>query len=420
MLKMRKIITHHSPSIILIFPPTMTDPLSPEYDFLVIGAGPAGLLAALTLVREPGSRSVALIDKRDPWREPVSCAEAVHRKRIESLVPAVEPAWVRGPVDGAIFVAPDGTEVRFGQAGSGYLIDRALMHRRLAEQAREGGAHCNFRARATGISRLENGRRTVTYETAQGPGTISARVVIDCSGPGTGFGAGENITQGNFDVEPAVFALVKGLKYPTNYIQMFFGTNYAPGGYAWLFPRDGEVANVGLVVGRDYAHDAPARQALKTFIEKTYPGAEVLSFQGGAIPCGYPDSPLAADNLYKAGDAANMVHPLSRAGITESMTGGKYAALAALKTIDMPDEAARRKVYAEYKAAWDDAYGKAHRRIAGIKKAFMRVPDATFNKAARAISKLPPEKQTMTRIFLTTLWQSPTLLWQMRSLFLKG
>src|SRR5690606_38147511 len=135
-----------------------------------------------------------------------------------------------------------------------------------------------------------------------------------------------------------------------------------------------------------------ARQALKTFIEKTYPGAEVLTFQGGAIPCGYPDDPLAVDNLYKAGDAANMVHPLSRAGITESMTGGKHAALAALRTIDMADEAERRKVYAEYKAAWDEAYGKSHRRIASIKKAFNSLPDATFDKAARAVSKLPAEK----------------------------
>jgi geranylgeranyl reductase family protein len=401
----------------------MLDPLLPEYDFLVIGGGPAGLMASLTLAKAVGdasgkARRIALVDKRDPWREPVACAEAVHRERLEALVDEVEPEWVRGPVDGAIFVSPDGTEVRFGKAGSGYLIDRAVMHRRLAEQGRALGAHCNFRARAVSVSKLVNGFRTVRLETPEGPVETRARVVIDASGPGAGFAADENVIQGNFDVEPAVFALVKGPKYPVNHIQMFFGRNYAPGGYAWLFPRDEHVANVGLVVGRDYAAEAPARQALKTFLEKTYPGAEVISFQGGAIPCGYPDLPLAVDNLYKAGDAANMVHPLSRAGILEAMTAGKFAAEAALVTIDLNEEAQRRRHYSDYKNRWEKAYGQGHRRICRIKKAFMEIPDSTFDKAAHTLSRLPVEKQTFGRILFTTLWQSPMLFWKMRSLFL--
>ena len=404
----------------------MKDALLSEYDFVIIGAGPAGLLAAVTLglanakAARDGSHSrpytVALLDKRDPWREPVACAEAVSAQGLRDLVPKVEPAWIREPVDGVIFISPNGTRVTFRQPGSGVLIDRALMHKNLAEEAQRLGAHCHFRARATAVSRYANGRRTVKVE-GEVNLEMKARVVIDCSGPGAGFGQGEKITQGDFDVEPALFALVSGLKYPVNYIQLFFGKNYAPGGYAWLFPRDEHVANVGLVIGKKFSKEAPARKAMQDFLAKTYPEAKIDTFHGGAIPCGYTLDPLAVENLFKAGDAANMVNPISRAGILEAMQGGQLAARAALEVIELDSESAKAPHYRAYKAGWDEAYGKANLRIHRAKGPFMDISDATFDKAATSLAKIPVEKITMSRIFLTTLWTTPSLIWKMRSLF---
>jgi flavin-dependent dehydrogenase len=289
------------------------------------------------------------------------------------------------------------------------------MHKNLAEEARRRGVHCNFRARATAVSRFEGGRRIVKVE-GEDARDIKARVVIDASGPGAGFGSGEKITQGDFDVEPSLFALLTGIEYPVNYIQMFFGKNYAPGGYAWLFPRDKHVANVGLVIGKKFAREAPARKTLQDFLAKTYPEAKVELFHGGAIPCGYTADPLAVENLFKAGDAANMVNPISRAGILEAMKGGQLAAKAALQVIELGTEAEKRPHYRAYKDGWDEAYGKANMRIHKAKDAFMGIPDATFDKAAGSLAKIPVEKVTMGKIFMTTLWTTPSLIWKMRSL----
>jgi digeranylgeranylglycerophospholipid reductase len=327
----------------------------------------------------------------------------------------MNPAWIRQQVDGVRFVAPNGAAFDYFQTNSGLIINRALMHGELAAMCREGGIRCLFNTSVKTLSGLKNLRRTALLG-GENTEELRARIVIDASGPGKGFGRDEKVTQGNFDLEPACFALVEGLTFPQNLIQLFFGQCYAPGGYGWLFPRENNVANIGVVIGKAFVAANPIRKLCLNFIARQFPQGRIVSLKGGAIPCGQSSGAMAVSGLIKTGDAANMVNPISRSGILEAMHGGRLAADAALQALTLETEKQRSKVYRDYQRIWNQHFGRNHLRIHRAKAGFASLNDGHLNKAANRIAKIPAHKRSMTKIFLATLLANPLLLWYMRGM----
>ena len=227
----------------------------------------------------------------------------------------------------------------------------------------------------------------------------------------------EGIESGDTDLEPAVFALAEGIEHSPEHIELFFGTEF-PDGYGWIFPRDGVEVNIGFVLGKNAKLGISLRQKLNEFIANHYPQAKVKAIYGGMIACGQSEKPMARCGLFKAGDAASCVNPISRSGIVEAMLCGKIVAESVVEWLDAKSDADRAAVESKVLDRWMDALGKSHLQIARAKAGFNAIKDAQFDRAARRLSKLPREKQTLFRIFFTVLCASPSLIWKMRS-FLK-
>lgn len=389
-----------------------------QADVAVCGAGPAGLVAALRLAES--GRKVILLDRRDPWREPVSCAEAAHALGLSKWASPVDPAWIRGRVDGVVFVSPDGTRIDYKQPDSGLILDRAKMHRGLAERVAAAGGLVHFRANVEKLEKTSEGWSVQGLCDQDKPFSIACRAVVDASGAGgkltkllPGF---EQVEDGSLDLEPAVFTILEGIEFPSNMIELGFSSRLFPGGYGWVFPRDSHTANVGIVVGREFTRSHPPRKMLQQWIAERWPNVKHGTFYGGAIPCGQSRKALAAHGIFKAGDSASQVNPISRSGIVEGMKGGALAAKAIHQWLDTVDPAQRKAIEANLLADWFEVQGDIHERLHRAKKAFGSIPDAIFDKAAHRIAKIPIEKRTLPRIFFSTLIGSPMLLWRMRSL----
>ena len=380
---------------------------------MIIGAGPAGLCAGLHLTSISSSLSVLLIDKAVPWERPIPCAEGVGRLGLEEAI-EVDPAWIRLVVSRANFYAPDGGCVSYTDANKGFIIDRARMQSDLAEKLRKRGVGITLGVKAVDVSRVDkNGRRVVSLA---GGEFVSARVVIDASGPVALLGRGENICWKPYDLEPAYFVVADNVHAADDAVHIYVGRKVAPGGYAWVFPRGGGAANIGVVVGRNQIKGINIKRLLGDFLAKNFPKADVKTYFAGCIPCGYRRGNMALPGLIKCGDAANATNPISRAGIAEALMSGGLAGSAAFDMLGAENGKQVKKICSDYEKAWLERRGARHLKLAKAKDSLAKVPDEDYNIAAKTLSGLSSDKVSMTKIFSLSLSRFPRIVWAMRHL----
>jgi digeranylgeranylglycerophospholipid reductase len=386
--------------------------MSDTFDIIVIGAGPAGLSAALASLEAGKKHSVLLVDKCTPWETPIACAEGVWTDQFDDELD-VKPEWVRFRISTLVLHSANDSRVSHFAKEAGCIINRSLMQRDLAGRCRALGAEVRLDACVTGVGPEKDSLREVRFADGK---TASARVVIDCSGPIAGFGKNERICAKPPDLEHAYFVVAENAGIRHDEIHVHLGSTVAPGGYAWAFPREKNGANIGLVIGASFRGKTDIKKLLNSFLASRYPSAIVKSRHAGAIPCGGRPLPAAVSRFVKAGDAASMVNPFSRAGIMEAVISGKLAGRCACAMLAAGSQAKMLAACKDYDRRWSRALGKKQEKLAKAKDRLFRIPDADYDEAFAALSKIPPEKRSIAKIIGLSLGRFPRLVWAMRHL----
>src|SRR2546428_5404173 len=159
----------------------------PDVDVLVVGAGPAGAVAAWEAKRAAPELDVLLLERDRAVGAPVRCAEGVGDAGLRECASPDAAPWVARKITRVVFIAPDDTEVGVAERDVGWILDRTRFDAFLAAQAVAEGAELFVGTEAAELRRVVDGRWEVCARGSQGAATWRAR---------DGIGAGRGETTG--------------------------------------------------------------------------------------------------------------------------------------------------------------------------------------------------------------------------------
>ena len=378
------------------------------YDMVVIGGGPAGSMAALTA--SDLGLSVLMVERDNTIGSPVRCAEAVDKKGLQQFFEP-DPKWIAAEINSYYLVAPDGTQVKMHTGTEyGFILERTIFDRMIAEKAAIHGAAVMTGVEAVGISAFENRTRTVSLKNAKKKWDVTARLVIAADGVESRVArwAGLKTHVSLHDMETCAQATLAGIDCNPHAFYMYFTSEFAPGGYGWVFPKGKGIANVGIGISGSYTADKTPSVFLEKFTSRYFPNASVVSRTIGGVACTGGIEKLTADGLMVCGDAAHMANPMTGGGIINAMIAGKIAAETAYNALKKGKTDNRALLV--YEKRCNGLIGKMNRRFYRIKEGILNIPDNRLNEIAKEVIVIPVEKRTPFRVLRSALIKNPSLL----------
>ncbi|MGW8376042.1 geranylgeranyl reductase family protein [Streptomyces sp. ODS28] len=315
------------------------------WDVVVVGAGPAGASAAQAAAS--AGRSVLLLEKAELPRYK-TCGGGIIGPSRDALPPGFEL-----PLRDRVHAVTFSLNGRFARTRRSRrmlfgLINRPEFDQQLVEHAEKAGAQ--VRTGVT-VSRVEQhgssvpDRRTAAVVLNSGE-TVLAHAVVGADGSASRIGAHVGVKLDQVDL-----GLEAEIPVPRSVADDWAGRvlidwGPLPGSYGWVFPK-GDTLTVGVISER--GEGAATKRYLEDFIARLgLSGFEPSISSGHLTRCRTEDSPLSRGRVLVCGDAAGMLEPWTREGISFALRSGRLAGEWAVRVAEANDAVDARRQALNY------------------------------------------------------------------------
>lgn len=337
------------------------------FDILILGAGPAGSSAALTL--KDSNLKVALVDKAHFPRHK-TCGDAIPGptlKALRQIIPdfdnELQQLEVKQHIKYCHIVAPNNKTISIQWQAEAYNSPRKDFDGFLFSQVKRHTKTDIFEDfEVAEITREEGVWQLKQRGTDK---VLHARLLIGCGGANSVLA--KHVAHHNLDRErhcSAVAAYYTNINSNNLTNKFFLFKNYLPG-YFWVFPLGDNMFNVGFgIVSSEAAkHNIKLREVMDDII-KNEPtvtplfenATQISEVKGFGLPIGGAEIPISGEGYMLAGDAASLIDPLQGHGIDKAAYSGILAAQKAKFCFEQNNFTADylkkydQKVYAKYGA----------------------------------------------------------------------
>ena len=320
-----------------------------DFEVVVVGAGPAGAMLTKELAKR--KFSVLCIEKEIEAGHPNKSTAGTPIDTFETFEIPKELSYE--DITGLRIFGPNESYVQEFHEPYGRLFKFRELKQHLVKEAITYGAHTMVGTEVTEILKANGKPVGVSYKGFEGVGSVRANVIVDATGPEALLTAKLGLiptspaqlkddTQSlEYFSKPGVggaFEYFMGNAKPDKgergfYLDLFLGSELAPGGYSWIFPTSDHEVKAG-VCKMDPTFSVPNEKSQKDYFQKLWDeNHQIKDAQPFEVHlCPYRHWVIGGlksatlDNFISIGDAATKFQPVFGEGVRAAFYSAHYAA----------------------------------------------------------------------------------------------